>query len=133
MDVKDVAEKPMRTVTTTNAIKIHPFNTTSVHGITKVKVHCIKVNLIAEGTEKGSFPTFVMMISNYCNLDTEHSKLSVSLRNFSAKTIIAPAKTTINQLQQANSVSPIIHHKVEKDQQDNCYTEKSSLSSSDDD
>ena len=50
-NVREVADECMGTVRTIKAIKIHPFQTPSVHGITKVKENCMRVNLSADSRD----------------------------------------------------------------------------------
>ena len=115
MNVRGVADKPIGTVRTIKAMKVHPFQTTSVHRMTKVKRHCMRVNLIAESRGKSTLPQTVIMTPTYCSLEPGCLRVTVSLRNVSARTITIQAKTTTCQLQQGNVVPPIIHPNVEED------------------
>ena len=87
------------TVKTTKPITLPPFSTTIVHGHTKLKGHGLKLNLIAEPSENNQLPSSVQCTPTYCNLEPGSNRVTVGLRNVSAKQITVPSRTGVCQMQ----------------------------------
>ena len=96
-----------QTVKTTKPITLQPFSTTIVHGHTKLKSHRIKLNLIAEPFKDSQLPSSVQCTPTYCNLEPGSNRVTVGLRNVSARKITVPSGAIVCQIQLANMVPPI--------------------------
>ena len=83
------------------------FSTTIVWGHTKLKGHGMKRNLIAEPSENNQLPSSVQCTPTYCNLEPGSNRITIGLRNVSAKQITIPSRTVVCQIQQANMVPKI--------------------------
>ena len=96
-----------QTVKTTKPITLPPFSTTVVHGHTKLKGHGLKLNLIAEPFKNSQLPSNIQCTPTYCTLETGSNRVTVGLRNISARKILVPSKTVVCQLQLANIIPPM--------------------------
>ena len=96
-----------QTVKTTKPTTLPPFSTTVVHGHTKLKGHGLKVNLIAEPFKDSQLPSNIQCTPTYCTLEPGSNRVTVSLRNISARKIIIPSKTIVCQIQLANIIPPM--------------------------
>ena len=101
-------------VKTTKPITLPSFSTTIVWGHTKLKGHGLKLNLIAEPSENCQLPSSVQYIPTYCNLEPGSNRVTVDLRNVSAKQITVPSRTVVCQIQLANTV-PKLQTPTEQD------------------
>ena len=81
-----------------------PFSSTIVWGHIKLKGHAIKLNLIAEPSENNQLPSSVQSTPTYCNLEPGSNRVTVGLRNVSARKITVPSRTIVCQIQLANMV-----------------------------
>ena len=84
-----------------------PFSTTMVHEHTKLKSHGVKLNLIAEPFKDSQLPSSVQCTPTYCNLEPGFNRVTVGLRNVSARKITIPSRTIVCQVQLANMVPTI--------------------------
>ena len=96
-----------QTVKTTKPITLPPFSTTVVHGHTKLKSHGVRLNLIAEPFKDSQLPSNIQCTPTYCNLEPGSNRVTVGLRNISARKITVPSRTIVCQIQLANMVPPI--------------------------
>ena len=96
-----------QTVKTTKPITLAPFSTTIVHGHTKLKGHGLKLNLITEPFNDSLLPSNIQCTPTYCTLEPGSNRVTVGLRNISARKIIVPSKTIVCQIQLANMIPPI--------------------------
>ena len=96
-----------QTVKTTKPITLPPFSTTVVHEHTKLKSHGVKLNLIAEPFKDSQLPSNIQCTPTYCNLEPGSNRVTVGLRNISARKITVPSRTIVCQIQLANMVPPI--------------------------
>ena len=67
----------------TKTIEIPPFSTKQIKGMTKVKGHDKKVNLIVEPMKKRSNVS-VLAVPNYTVLQPGSSKVSINIRNLTS-------------------------------------------------
>ena len=95
------------TVKTTKTITLPLFSTTVVKGHTKLKGHGMRLNLIAEPSESNQLPPSVQCTPTYCNLEPGSNRVTVGLRNVSAKQITIPSRAVVCQVQLANMVPKI--------------------------
>ena len=95
------------TVKTTKPITLPPFSTTVVKGHTKLKGHGMRLNLIAEPSEINQLPPSVQCTPTYCNLEPGSNRVTVGLRNVSARQITIPSRAVVCQVQLANMVPKI--------------------------
>ena len=102
-----------QTIKTTKPITLPPFSTTIVHGHTKLKGHGLKLNLIAEPFKDSQLPSNIQCTPTYCTLEPGSNRLTVGLRNISARKIIVPSKTIVCQIQLANMI-PLIQTSKEQ-------------------
>ena len=72
-------------------MEIPPFSTIEVHGITEVKGHDKRLNLIVEPKSNICNP-LVVVAPSYANLIPGASKINISLRNRTSKDITVKAK-----------------------------------------
>ena len=109
--VGDKAEKTFsldkvdRTVKLTKTVEIPPFSTIQVHGMMKVKRHDKRVNLIVEPKNNRCNPS-VVVVPSYTNLRPGSSKVNMSLRNLTSRSITVKAKYIVAQVAAANVVPP---------------------------
>ena len=96
-----------QTVKTTKPITLPPFSTTTVHGHTKLKSHGVKLNLIAEPFKDSQLPTSIQCMPTYCNLEPGSNRVTVGLRNVSARKITVTSRTIVCQVHLANMIPPI--------------------------
>ena len=96
-----------QTVKTTKPITLPPFSTTTVYGHTKLKSHGVRLNLIAEPFKDCQLPSSIQCTPTYCNLEPGSNRVTVGLRNISARKITVPSRTIVCQVQLANMVPPI--------------------------
>ena len=94
-------------VKTTKPKTLPPFSTNIVWGHTKLKGHGMKLNLIGEPSENNQSPSSVQCTPTYCNLEPGSNRVTVGLRNVSAKQITIPSRTVVCQIQLANMVPKI--------------------------
>ena len=78
-----------------------PFSTTVVKGNTKFKSHGIRLNLIAESPNGTQLPSGIQCTPTYCTMEPGSSRVSVGLRNLSARSITIPSHSVVGHLQQA--------------------------------
>ena len=95
------------TVKITKSITLPPFSTTIVWGHTKLKSHRVNLNLIAEPFEDNQLPSRVQGTPTYCNLELGSNRVTVGLRNVSARKITVPPRTIVCQIRLANMVPNI--------------------------
>ena len=96
-----------QTLKSTKPMTLPPFPTTIVHGHTKLKSHGVKFNLIAEPFKDSHLPSSIQCIPTYCNLEPGSNRVTVGLRNVSARKITVPSRTIVCQVQLSNMVPPI--------------------------
>ena len=84
-----------------------PLYTTVVHGHTKLKGHGLKLNLIAEPFKDSQLPSNIQCSPTYCTLEPGSNKVTLGLRNISARKIAIPSETIVCQLQLANIIPPM--------------------------
>ena len=121
-----------QTVKTTKPITLPPFSTTIVHGHTKLKSHGVKLNLIAEPFKDSQLPSSIQCTPTYCNLEPGSNRVTVGLRNVSARKITVPSRTIVCQVQLANMVPPIQTQKEQaptenKKEDESCILEQLDL------
>ena len=95
------------TVKLTKPSTLPPFSTTVAHGHTKLKGHGLKLNLIAEPFKNSQLPSNIQCTPTYCTLEPGSNRVTVGLRNISARKITVPSKTIICQIQIANIIPPM--------------------------
>ena len=98
-------QKP--TVKTTKPITLPPFSTTVVHGHTKLKGHGLRLNLIAEPFKNSQLPSNIQCTPTYCTPEPGSNRVTVGLRNISARKITVSSKTILCQIQLANIIPPM--------------------------
>ena len=101
-------------VKTTTPITLPPFSTMGVKGHTKLKGYIMKLNIIAEPSKINQLPPSVHCIPTYCNLEPGSNRVTVGLRNVSAKQITIPSRAVVCQVQLAIMV-PKLHSPKEQD------------------
>ena len=92
---------------TTKPITLPPFPTTVVKGHTKLKGHGMRLNLIAEPSESNCLPLSIQCTPTYCNLEPGSNRVTIGLRNVSAKQITIPSRAVVCQVQLTNIVPKI--------------------------
>ena len=90
-----------RAVKTTKPVTLPPFSTTVVKGNTKFKSHGMRLNLIAESPNGTQLPSGIQCTPTYCTMEPGSSRVSVGLRNLSARPITIPSHSVVGHLQQA--------------------------------
>ena len=78
-----------------------------MHGHTKLKSHGVRLNLIAEPFKDSQLPSNIQCTPTYCNLEPGSNRVTVSLRNISARETTVPSRILVCQIQLANMVHPI--------------------------
>ena len=61
----------------------------------------MRLNMIAESSSGTQVPSGVQCTPTYCTMEPGSSRVSVGLRNLSAKPITIPSRSVVSQLQQA--------------------------------
>ena len=97
-------DKVEGTVKLTKIVEIPAFHTIHVHGIMKVKGHDMRVNIIVEPKNNGYSPSVVAVPS----LKPGFSKINMSLRNLTSKSIMIKVKSIVAQLAAANAVPSML-------------------------
>ena len=111
--VGDVLEKTFfpdkidETVKLTKMLDIPPSCTIIVHGIMKMKDHDKRVNIIVEPSNNG-YNSSVVTVPSYPYLKPGSSKINMSLRNLTSRSITVKAKSIVAQLAVANAVPSIL-------------------------
>ena len=95
------------TVKLTKTVEIPPFSTIQVHGITKVKGHDKKANLIVEPMKNKPNPSAVV-VPSYTDLKPGSSKVNMNLRKLTSRKITVKAKSIVAQVTEANVVPPTL-------------------------
>ena len=79
-----------------------------MHGHTKLKSNGVRLNLSGEPFNKDSqLPSNIQCTPTYCNLEPGSNRVTVGLRNISARKITVPSRTIVCQIQLANMVPTI--------------------------
>ena len=122
--VGDVPEKHFSldkvegTVKLSKTVEIPPFCTKQVHGITKVKDHDKRVNIILEPNNNGYNPS-VVTAPSYAYLKPRSSKVNMSLRNLSSRSITVKVKSIVTQLAVVNLVPSMLTPKNPQQSEEN--------------
>ena len=98
----------------TKVLTLAPFETAKVLTQSKVKNHRKRVNVITEPPEH-SYAHDVVTNPSYVCLRPGPSRVSVSLRNLTGRTVTTKPKTVVAKLAVANMVPPKLAPKVEKE------------------
>ena len=99
-------------------LNLATFSPTIVWGHTKLKGHGLKLNLIAEPSENNQLPSNVQCTPTYCNLEPGSNRVTVGLRNVSAKQITVLSRTVVCHIQLASMV-PKLQTPTEQDPSEN--------------
>ena len=105
--------REMRPVKLTKTMDIPPFSTIEVHGITKVKGHDKKVNLIVEPMKNRPNPSAVVVLS-FTDIKPGSSKVNMNLKNFTSIKITVKAKSIVAWIATANVVPPMLTRKFSR-------------------
>ena len=92
-------------VRTTKPVTLPPFSTTTIRGSTKLRSHGMRLNLIAEPSNCTQLPTTVQCTPTYCTLEPGSNRVSVGIKNISARAITIPSRVVVSRLQQARMSS----------------------------
>ena len=90
-----------RAIKTTKPVTLPPFSTIVVKGNTKFKSHGMRLNLIVESYDGTQLPSGIQCTPSYCTMEPGSSRVSVGLRNLSARPITIPLQSVVGHLQQA--------------------------------
>ena len=90
-----------RAIKTTKPVTLPPFSTTVVKGNTKFKSHGMRLNLIVDSHDGTQLPSGIQCTPSYCTMEPGSSRVSVGLRNLSARPITIPSHSVVGHLQQA--------------------------------
>ena len=85
-------------IKTTKPVTLPPFSTTIIKGSTKLRSHCMRLNLIAESSKRTNLPPSVQCAPTYCTLEPGSNRVAVGLRNISSKFITIPSRAVVGQL-----------------------------------
>ena len=102
----------------TKTLEIPLFQTIQVHGITKVNSHDKRVNIIVEPRNNG-YNSSVVVVPSYACLKLGSSKVSMSLRNLTNKSIMIKAKLIVAQLAAANAVPTMLASRNPQESEEN--------------
>ena len=104
--IRQVQSKQLqrRILKTTKSVTLQPFPSAFVHGFIKIKGHGMKLNLITEPIAHSQIPNFCAVYPSCCKPNPESSRITVRLKNVSAKKIMILAKAVIFQVQLADMV-----------------------------
>ena len=67
---------------TTKPVTLPPFSTTIIKGSTKLRSHCMRLNLIAESSTSTQLPPSVQCAPIYCTLEPGSNRVTVGLKIF---------------------------------------------------
>ena len=95
------------TVKLTKTIEIHQFGTIQVHGMTNVKGHNKKVNLIVEPMKNRPNQS-VVVVPSFTALKPGSSKVNMNVRNLTSRKITVKAKSIVAGVAAANMVPPML-------------------------
>ena len=111
--VKDKSKKKFSldkvdmTVKLTKAVEIPPCSSIQVHGITKVKGHDKRFNLIVEPKRNVCNPS-VVVVPSYPKLRPGSKEVNMSLRNLTSRNLTVKAKVIVAHMATANVVPPML-------------------------
>ena len=88
-------------------MEIPPFRTKQVQGMTKVKGHNQKVNLIVEPMKNKPHSSMVTVL-NYTILKPSSSKVNMNIRNSTSRKIAVKAKSIVARVSAANVVPSML-------------------------
>ena len=104
-------------IKTIKQVTLPPFSTTIINGSTKLRIHCMRLNLIAEPSKSTHLPSSVQCSSTYCTLEPDSNRVAVGLRNISSKSITIPSRAVVGQLQWAKMVPKVQKVQASKEQE----------------
>ena len=87
----------------TKKLKIGPFDTVKVPGLTKVRNHDGRVNAIVESSIEGGH-SGILAVPTYTHLKSGSSKVQICLQNLSCRSITLKAKTIVAEVSAANAI-----------------------------
>ena len=87
----------------TKQVTLRPFETKHVLGLTECSTHYKRVHVVTEALEKFQHWT-VKPICTYSELKLGSSRVSISLRNFSCRSVMLRPKTVVAKVSAANIV-----------------------------
>ena len=111
-------DKVEGTVKCIKMVEIPPFHTIHVHGITKVKDHDKRDNILVEPRNNGFNPS-VVTVPSYTCLKPGSSKINMGLRNLTSKSIMIKAKSVVVKLAAANAVPSMLASKNPQESEEN--------------
>ena len=79
-----------RAIKTTKPVTLPPFSTTVVKGNTKFRSHDTRLNQVLESPNVTQLPSGIQCTPSYCTMEPGSSRVSVGLRNLSARPITIP-------------------------------------------
>ena len=91
-------------VRTTKPVILPPFSTTTIRGSTKLRIHGMRLNVIAEPSNCTQLLASVQCTPTYCILEPGSNRVAVGLNNISARTITIPSNVVVGRLQQAKMI-----------------------------
>ena len=86
-------------IRTTKPMTLPPFSTTTIRGSTKLRSHGMRLNLIAEPSNCTQLPASVQCTPTYCTLEPGSNRVTVGLKNISAKAITIPSRVVVGRPQ----------------------------------
>ena len=122
--VGDMSEKAFSldkvegTVKHTKMVEILPFHTIHIHGIMKVKSHDKRDNIIVE-TKNNGYNPLVVAVPSYACLKPGSSKINMSLRNLTSKSLMIKVKLLVAQLPTTSAVPSMLRSKNPQESEEN--------------
>ena len=98
-------------IKTTREITIPPLGTVHIKGMTKERCQSKRVHVMTQAPAK-CYSEQVMTTSTYTELRPDSSKVTICVRNLSAKPMTIPAKTSIESVSTANIIPPMLAPKL---------------------
>ena len=104
---RDLVQAPpihKRSIKTTKPVTLPPFSTTIIKGSIKLRSHGMRLNLIAEPSDKTQLPSSVQCAPTYCTFEPGSNRVAVGLGNILSQSITIPSRAVVGHLQQAKMV-----------------------------
>ena len=113
-------DKPIGFAKFQKAVKIGPNSTKIFHCMAKAKCHGMSVNVLVEPLEKSKLPPGLELQQSYSDILASSSKIAISIRNNTDRTITIPQGTKAGSIFSANKIPKILNQalKVSKLQKD---------------
>ena len=126
-------DKPIGFVKMSKVEKIAPNESRILHCLAKAKCHGMSVNVLVEPSEVPKLPPGLECQYSYSDIIKGSSKIAVSIRNVTDRTITLPKGTRVGEIYTANRIPKILNQavkisKLKTDVENACDSDKANPS-----